>query len=149
MIITYILKIIKAMKMKSIFHRIYSNWISNIEFTKPKQLKYYNSFNKINQTKRIDNGNKEFHYKKRNVKDWPKYQNEPWEIDDDQPLIMDIIEEEENENPDLFNERKMTVNTKCVSKFFNVKLNFNPFNPNNNNNNNKDIIDKERNENNI
>jgi hypothetical protein len=24
---------------------------------------------------------------------------------------MDIIEEEENENPDLFNERKMTANT--------------------------------------
>jgi hypothetical protein len=85
------------------------------------------------------------------VKDWPKYQNEPCEINDAQHLLMDIIKEEEKENPDLFNERKMTVKTKWVSKSPNLNLNFNPFNPNNNNNNNnnEDIINKKRNDNNI
>jgi hypothetical protein len=67
---------------------------------------------------------------------------------------MDIIEKEEDENPDLFNERKKSVKIKRVSKPPNINLNihpnFNPFNPNtnNNNNNNNDIIDNERNENN-
>jgi hypothetical protein len=38
--------------------------------------------------------------------DWNPYQKFPWEINDGQPLLMDIIEKEEKENPDLFNEKK-------------------------------------------
>jgi hypothetical protein len=43
-----------------------SDWISNTEFIKWKRLKYYNSFNNIDQTKLINNGNKEFYCKKWN-----------------------------------------------------------------------------------
>jgi hypothetical protein len=52
---------------------------------------------------------------------------------------MDVIEEKEKENPDLFNERKMAIIKKWESKPPFIIEN----NNNNNYNNNNDIIDKE------
>jgi hypothetical protein len=131
-----------------------SDWINHTEWAKEYLFKYYNRLDNMEGKKLNNNRNKEFRYRKSKEGEQNPYQNKPWKINDGQPLLMDIIEEEENENLDLFNERKITVKTKRVSKSPNINLNinpiFNPFNPNNNNNNNNnnDIIDKERNENN-
>jgi hypothetical protein len=78
------------------------DWINITEWTKENLFKYYNRLNNTEGTKENNNRNKEFHYNKRKVENFTPYQKTSWEKDDDQPLLMDILEEEKKENPDSF-----------------------------------------------